>query len=262
MACRCTRIWWVRPVSSSTRRSDRSAQRFDQLKPGRGLARDVGVGRNPRRLSPIAANGRLDPARARRRAATHQRRVDAADLAPAQLRLQLSQGDLVPSDHQQPRGVAIEPVHDPRSILGAASDTSAEHLHQGWPGRSRRGVREHPRRLVHHHQPIILVHDGDIRQRPRRPARARRLGNPDQLPRREPVRLWPALPIHRDRARGHQALRRSAGTDFGLRRHEPIEPDTLMLAVTRWSVTRSRERREPHDPAARGRTRAAPRRSR
>ena len=65
IASRWARIWCVRPVSSRTRSSVKSSKRSLGLEVRDGLARLVGVGRDPRAVAAVAADRRVDRAVAR-----------------------------------------------------------------------------------------------------------------------------------------------------------------------------------------------------
>jgi hypothetical protein len=76
-------------------------------------------------------------------------------LPAGELLLQRAVGDLRPRDHEQPRGVTVQPVHDPRpaGVLAA-----------GRPPGERLGQRARPvaaRRV--HHDPRGLVDDDQVR---------------------------------------------------------------------------------------------------
>ena len=64
IACRCTRIWWVRPVSSRRRSSD-ARERAIEREVGAGLARKIAADRHARAHSGVAPDRRLDRAAAR-----------------------------------------------------------------------------------------------------------------------------------------------------------------------------------------------------
>ena len=78
IACRCTRIWCVRPVSRRTRSSVACGSARSISKCVIAASRGVGVGRHARAHAAVAADRRVDRAAARRRAALDEREVLAA----------------------------------------------------------------------------------------------------------------------------------------------------------------------------------------
>ena len=114
IAARCTRIWWVRPVSSVDPQQRRGRQQALDLEVGPRLARLVGVDRHQRAVAPVSArsgrrSSRSAPAGGPSTSARYSRRkLPRARSAPS------APVDLVVLGHdQQPRGVAVEPMHDP-----------------------------------------------------------------------------------------------------------------------------------------------------
>ena len=81
IACRWTRIWCVRPVSSRRLSSEVRGQRPLEREVGARLPRAGAADGHPRAHARVAPDGRVDRPRARRRAALDERQVFAFDLA-------------------------------------------------------------------------------------------------------------------------------------------------------------------------------------
>ncbi len=129
-------------------------------------------------------------------------------------------------DHEQARRIAVEPVHDPGTVGGAAGYPALE---QSVDERARCLTRcrmdDDPRRLVDNQQMRILVDDGE-----RNLLRGQLLGRElrhvglDRLPSRELIALRSPLAIHLDRARGEEPLRRRTRAHRRLNGQEAVEP--------------------------------------
>src|SRR5215212_2720431 len=89
------------------------AQQLDDVEMRDGLARRIGVERPLERVAAVAADRRVDRAATRARPALHERDVLTLELAPPD-ELDEALERLVALRHdEQPRGAAIEAVHDP-----------------------------------------------------------------------------------------------------------------------------------------------------
>ena len=110
----------VRPASLQVDREERVlAEQLEQLEVRDGVARAVRVQRLPGRVAAVAADRRLDPAGARSRPAADEGQVGPLELAALDQLLQPLVRLLRAGDDEQARGVAVEPVDDPRSLLVA-----------------------------------------------------------------------------------------------------------------------------------------------
>ena len=119
-----TRIWWVRPVSSTTRSSVDSRQQPLDLEVGARLARLVGVDRHQHAVAAVAADRRVDRAGARLRPPVDQRQVFAPHAPLHDHLLERAMDGVVLGDDQQPRGVAVKPMDDsgtPRLLAAGAA---------------------------------------------------------------------------------------------------------------------------------------------
>ena len=191
-------------------------QQLGDLEVRDGVLRRVRVERAAGRVAPVAADRRLDPARAGARASLDERQVAALELPrPHQLleavvRLLRAGGD------EQSRGVAVEPVDDPRPLRVAALDLVLEQrLHERAARVPGRRVDDDPGRLVDHEEMGVLVGDPQVE--------LLRI-ELQLLPAFEAVALRPRAPVEADGARGDEALGLGARADIGQRRDEPVEP--------------------------------------
>jgi hypothetical protein len=205
-------------------------------------ARLVGVGRDPGAHAAVAANRGVDRAAPRRRPALDEREVLAHELAGRKLRLERGVHGLGPRDDQQPRRVAVEPVHDPGALgVLAARDAVRERLDERALRVAARRVHDHPCRLVDHEQ--VLVLPGDLERCLRH--RRGRLGcvlllHPHQLAPGEHVPLGPHGAVHGDVAAVDQPLRRRPRAR--VRSQEHVEPLAGRLR-SGGQLTRHRPRR-------------------
>ena len=110
MAARCTRIWCVRPVSSLQAQQARAGERLGQLEVRDGGPLGAAADGHAAHVVAVAADGRVDRAAARRRAAAHERDVLALDAARAHLLAERRVGLVAAGQHEQAGGVAVEPV--------------------------------------------------------------------------------------------------------------------------------------------------------
>ena len=128
-----------------------------------GLPRLVGVERASGRIAAIAADRRIDAAARGARPSAHEREVAALDLAPANRLLQRGVGVLGPRDDQQPGGVAIEPMHDPRTLRIRASGGAQRQKLAGESSRPlpRSGMHDETGGLVDDDEVLVLVREPD-----------------------------------------------------------------------------------------------------
>ena len=128
-------------------------------------------------------------------------------------------GLLRSGEHEQARGVAVEPMHDPGPVRVAARDPAAQRIDE----RVRRvtGPRVHDQagRLVDHEQMLVLPDDPRWWRR-RGGRRLPDVGQLDRLAAGEPVALHSQLPIDQC-PRVDRTLRRAARTE--VRRQELVE---------------------------------------
>jgi hypothetical protein len=190
------------------------------------LARRVGVERVTRRLAPVAADRRFDPPGPRARAPADERLVAPLELPGAHQLLQLLERRIAARDHEQTRGVAVEPVDDARPLLVLSARGQAdEPVDQRAAGMSWGGMDDDAGRLVHDQEMFVLP--GNLERHVfalepgRRGLRNRQL---ELLAALEPVRLRPPLPVHDRGALLEQPLGRGARADLGQRGEEAIEP--------------------------------------
>ena len=175
----------MRPVSSraSTRVSAGSASstvKWVRAGAGAAAADRALVG-----LAVVAAERRVDRPRARPRPTLDQGEVRAADLAALDHRREPPVGLVVAGDDHQPRGVAVEPVDDPRALGLAAPEQVAEHVDQGLAAVAGRRVDDEPGGLVDHRealvdpdQPRLGAHGGALAGGRRQARRARSRSRP------------------------------------------------------------------------------------
>ncbi len=194
---------------------------------GHGVARRGGVEGLPRRIAPVAANGRLDPPAARVRPAPDEREILAFERAPPNEALQATEGLLAAGDDEQARGITIEAVDDASAVgRPARCPTSAERPGERPLRMIGTGMDDDTGRLVDDEQ--VLVLPGDVQ--------ARGLGFRLQLGRSfrwletnlltpaEPVALRPSDTVHEHFPSGDESLRSGPGANGGLLREEPIQP--------------------------------------
>ena len=179
IAARWTRIWWVRPVSSITRSSAVVGSRRSISKWVRASRGSSAVDRHQLAVAPVASDRRVDRPGPRRRMAVDERQVLATQPPARQHRLQRAVDLVVLGDDQQPRGVAIEPMDDPRPRrLLATGGPPLERLRERSHPVTARRMHDHAGRLVDHQQVLVLVGDAELRlafsDAPPNPTRSRR----------------------------------------------------------------------------------------
>ena len=163
IACRCTRIWCVRPVSRRSRSSEVSRERALEREVRARLAGAGAVDGHARAHARVAADRGLDRARARRRAALDEGQVLALERRAASARCS-SRCDLLRArDDEQARGVAVEAVHDPGALGLAAGEPRREQLGERLLAVPAGGVHDEARPLVDDEQVLVLVGDRERR---------------------------------------------------------------------------------------------------
>ena len=217
MASKCARIWCVRPVSRRTRSSDvsGSACSSDEVRARR--PRLVRVDRHPRARRGGAPSGAsIVPLRDGGRpstSATYSRTIWRAAIAAFKPAMSL----LALGDHEQSRGVLVEPVHDtrtprprPQRPRGARAPARACRRGADRPG-ERRFRRPWKRRSAARPRRRSPVGGSPL------PAASRtvtRRGDRDRLTAAQPIVL----------ACGHPVERHGAGHDPPLRLRSRAEP--------------------------------------
>ena len=181
------------------------------------VARVVAVGRHARAHAPVAPDRRVDRAAARGRAALDERQVLALDLAALQRGLQAPVRLARARDDEQPRGVAVEAVDDPRPPLLPAARDAGQRLGERARGVPARRVHDDAGRLVDDEQVLVLVGHGEVGGGgDRRAAPRRGRSTVDRLPRAPPGGAWARR--RRRRAPRPTSIRRCA------REREPSGP--------------------------------------
>src|SRR6516164_3346185 len=123
------------------------------------LPRVRATDRHARAHTRVAPDRGFDRSRACRRPALHERQVFALDLPPPERRLQAPVSPLGAGDHEQARGIAVEPVDDARALGIASCGAGREQLGERALAVPARRVHDHARALVHHQQVLVLVGD-------------------------------------------------------------------------------------------------------
>jgi hypothetical protein len=230
------------------------AEELQQLEMRHSLARRRRVERLSRRVEAIAADGRLDATAARAWTAANQGEIDALDSPTADQALQATVRLVGTSDHEQARGVPVEPVDDARPARLVPSGEGAE---QPVDERSTRmagaGVNDHAGRLVDYQQ--VLVREGDPQVELLGLDR-RRCGcqlELDLFPAPQPVALRTRVAVDADETAREQAIRSRAGANLRQLGQETVEPAAGRAA--RNAVPQPQ--RERDGGAARGRRRKA-----
>jgi len=220
------------------------------------VARRVRVERMAERIVAITADRRLDRPAPRAWPADDESQVLARQAAGLHELLQPPVRLARPCDDEQPRGVAVEPVHD----SGPLRLVAALHLPREQPVHERAlavpGCRMHDdaRRLVDHEQVLVFVRNRELHRlrRERRHGGRRRL-ELELLAAGEPRALGAYLAVDEHAAVAKHSFGRRPRPDLGDTREEPVEP--LAGGAVRNAQAR-------HAVAAAGRRRAACRRAR
>ena len=130
------------------------------------------------------------------------------------------------ADDEKPRRVAVEPMHDPRTVgLGSTSDRVAEKLvYQRAGSVAGRWVHDEAGRLVDDQQVLVLMHHPGAQLLRLEGGRLHVEVDIDALPAREAVALRSPRAVDRDPSPAEQPLCFRARTDLVQRREEPVEP--------------------------------------
>ena len=128
----------------------RARQRLGQLEVRHGRALGAAADGHAADVVAVAPDRRVDRAPARGRAAAHERDVLALDPARAHLLAERRVGLVAARQHEQARGVAVEPVDHARALLvvAAAQAEGAQRGHERGPDDARSRMRDHPGGLV------------------------------------------------------------------------------------------------------------------
>jgi hypothetical protein len=192
-----------------------------------GVARRARIDGLPRRITSVAADGRLDPPAARPRPAPDERKVLTFERAPTNEALQAREGLLAAGDDEQTRRIPVEAVDDARSLGRAAGrPPSAEHPGERPPCVTCPWVDHNSGGLLDDEQ--VLVFPSDVQARGlgfrfRLGSNFRRL-EANLLTADEAVALRPGDPVYEHFPFGDESLRGGTGADGGLLREEPIQP--------------------------------------
>ena len=192
-----------------------------------GGARRAGVKRLPRRITSVAANGRLDPPAARARPTPNKREVLAFQRAPPNEALQAGEGLLAAGDDEQARGIPVEAVNDARPLSRPARrPPSAERTGKRPPRMPCPGMDHDSGGLLDDEQMLVLP--GDVQARRLgfrlRLGRSFRWLETNLLTAGEAVALLPGNPVYQHYPFGDESFRGGAGAHGGLLREEPIQP--------------------------------------
>ena len=177
-----------------------------------------------RRSRPIGAS--IVPVRAGGCPSTSAR-YSRRSAASRQQRLQRAMDRVVLGDDQQPGGVAIEPMDDPRPPrLLAAGGPPLERLGERPGPVTARGMHDHPGRLVDDQQVLVLVGDAEVRALVHRCDRRRppsgTIVDLDRLAGLDEVALGRERAVDEHAAGVDQRLRSRARAER--LRQEPVEP--------------------------------------
>jgi hypothetical protein len=145
------------------------AEEINGGKPGdhvRVGARRPPGGRNRHSLAVarMAGDWRLDHGGTLREMAPRQRCVRAGDATLPEQVTEPAVREIGFGDQHEARGVAIEPVHDPRSALHATAQSRAasdKRVHQGVVPMTGRRVHDQARGFVDDREVLVLPHDGE-----------------------------------------------------------------------------------------------------
>ena len=163
----------------------------------------------------VPADGRLDCALGRLRHALYQRQVGLMHLSFLELMGQAGPGPLAPGDDQEPRGVLVQTMDDPRPHrvprLCQLRRDGQQGVHQRAAGVPRRRVYGEPRRFVHDDDVFVLVDDGER----------------DELRRR--FRLLHGRQCRRDTRAGGQVV--GGALPPAVHRHQPLVDEATSVAA-------------------------------
>jgi hypothetical protein len=200
-------------------------EELDELEVRDRLTRAVAVEGLARRVPAVAADRRLDPARARPRLAPDEREVLAFQVAATDELLQPAVCLLRARDDEQARGVAVEPVDDAGPVLlpalGAVLDQTVNERALSASGP---GMDDDACGLVDDEQVLVLVRDAEIDARGPDPLSPLGRLELDLLAFLEAIALWPRRAVDGDAAGLEQALGVRAGSELLEAAEEPVEP--------------------------------------
>ena len=208
---------------------------------GRARSRPIGAS-----IVPLSASGRP----------VDERQVLAPHLARAQLRLERRVGLLGLRHHQQPRRVAVEPVHDAGALGSGPPAARPASAAPAWPVRAPApGASTRPAGLSTTSRSLVLVDDLESGAARRLAGSALRLLVLDlhALARRDAVVLRRARPVHQHRAGIDQPLRRRARRRAPRARQEGVQAQAGVarrppLAAPRASASPPPPRAAPRTP--------------
>ena len=150
----------------STRREADAKERatreeLEQLELGHGVTGNGGVERDAGGVAPVAADRRFDSSSPRARPAAHEREIFPHELPAAQEALQPAMGLVGAGDDEEPRGVAVESMDDPRPrrIAPARDGVREESVDERAVRVPGRRVDDDAGRLVDDEEILVLVHD-------------------------------------------------------------------------------------------------------
>src|SRR5579875_1157900 len=148
------------PALQAHRKQGRLGQQLDHAEVRARGAPGGQADAHARAIARVAADRSVDRAGACRRVACDQREIFALQPALLERLLQASVGLLLTCHDKQPRGVAIETMHDARAaLLLAAGGDAREQLRKRAFRIARTGVHDQPGGLVDHQQEGVLVAD-------------------------------------------------------------------------------------------------------
>src|SRR5881397_2233426 len=117
--------------------------------------------RHPFAFFGMARDRRLDVHRTLAQMAPYKRRVHACDRAPLDGAGESPVREITLRDDEQPRGVAVETMHDAGPALARAfrqrRPSPHEHVHETVAPVAGTGVHDESRRLVEHREMLVLV---------------------------------------------------------------------------------------------------------
>ena len=231
-------------------------EQLRDLEMGHGLPRRVAVERPAQRIAAVAADRGIDRAAARPRPPDHEREVLPRELPPSDELLQPAVRLGRAGDDEQPGGVAVEAVHDPRPLrlLSPFDVVREQPLHQRSARVPATRMDDEARGLVDHEQVLVLVRHGELhRLRLEARARRRRRLELELLAARELVALRARASVDEDAALAQQPLGHRPRADLRQAGEELVEAPAGGL------LRDAQQRHERAAPAAaRARRRRAP----
>ena len=191
------------------------------------VARRIGVERLPERVVAVAPDRSVDRAAQRARPSGDERDVLARERARLHELLQPAVRLGRAGDDEQPRRVAVEPVHDagPLRLVSTFDVVGEQPVHERPARVPGRRMHDETRRLVDDEQMLVLVRHDEIHLL--RLERARRCGRRlelELLPALELVALRARAAVDEHAAAAQQPLGYRARADLGHLRQEAVEP--------------------------------------